>query len=121
MHGYVSIIRFLFHGFSENFYIKHAKADFNVVKKAFKLFYKQGFQIEVFYFVIPDESDSTSNVKRLSAFLLGIDKDIPLHLTGFIPTYRMLDKRETRRNDLLRVLSVAGDMGLNHVYVNRSI
>lgn len=51
--------------------------------------------VEVTTLVIPGENDSPQEMERLSAWLAGVDPEIPLHVTRFFPRYKMTDRGPT--------------------------
>lgn len=51
--------------------------------------------VEVTTLIVPGENDSPGEMRELSAWLAGVDPDIPLHITRFFPRYRMQDRQPT--------------------------
>jgi pyruvate formate lyase activating enzyme len=45
--------------------------------------------VEVTTLIIPGKNDSGAEMERLSAWLAGVNDEIPLHITRFYPRYRM--------------------------------
>jgi pyruvate formate lyase activating enzyme len=73
----------------DDFYRKICKARLQPVLDAIKLCYELGVHLEVTNLVIPGYNDSDEQIGRLAAFLAGIDRDIPLHLSAFFPAYKL--------------------------------
>jgi len=75
-----------------------------------------GIWIEIVTLLIPGFNDSDDELKALTAFLAGVSPDIPWHVTAFHQDYKMTDRRDTGRDDLLRAARIGRDAGLRFVY-----
>lgn len=73
--------------------------------------------IEVTNLVIPDENDSDEDFDKLSAFISRISNEIPLHLSRFIPHYKMKSKAPTNIDNLLKAKEIAIKNDLKYVYI----
>lgn len=100
-------------GFTEEFYRKIG-GDLETVKNFIKLAAKYS-HIEVTTLIIPDENDSKEEIQNISSYLSSIDKNIPLHISRFFPTYQMMDKNPTRVDDIYNLTKVAKEY-LTYVY-----
>lgn len=99
--------------FKEEFY-KKIGGDLDTVKNFIKLAAKYS-HVEVTTLIIPDENDSEEEIRNISLFLASINKDIPLHISRFFPTYKMSDKNATRVNDIYNLSKIARE-ALIYVY-----
>jgi pyruvate formate lyase activating enzyme len=73
--------------------------------------------VEVTTLVIPGLNDGEEHADALASWIADhLGPDVPLHLTGFHPAFRMLDRPPTRPETLRRLRGVAGSSGLHHVY-----
>jgi pyruvate formate lyase activating enzyme len=70
--------------------------------------------LEVTTLIIPGKNDSPEEIREISHFLAGIDKNIPLHLSCYFPRYKY-STRETTKNDLLPLIKIAKEY-LAYVY-----
>ena len=57
--------------------------------------------------VIPGLNDSEEEIERAASWLALLDPSIPLHLTRFFPSHRMLDRPPTPVATLQRLAAVA--------------
>jgi len=100
-------------GFTEEFYRKIG-GDLETVKNFIKLAAKYS-HVEVTTLIIPDENDSEEEIRNISLFLASINKEIPLHLSRFFPTYQMQDRKATKVSDIFRLAEIARQ-SLTYVY-----
>ncbi len=75
-----------------------------------------GLWLEIVTLLIPGFNDSEDELKRLTAFVAEVSPDIPWHVTAFHADYKMTDRRDTSRDDLLRAAAIGRDAGLRFVY-----
>ena len=75
-----------------------------------------GLWLEIVTLLIPGFNDSEDELKRLTAFVAEVSPDIPWHVTAFHADYKMTDRRDTARDDLLRAAAIGRDAGLRFVY-----
>lgn len=110
---YIDALNIDLKGFTEEFYRKIG-GDLETVKNFIKLASKY-CHIEVTTLVIPDENDSIEEIQNISSFLSSIDKNMPLHISRFFPTYQMMDKSPTQVDDIYNLSKVARTY-LTYVY-----
>ncbi len=110
---YIDALNIDLKGFTEKFYRKIG-GDFETVKNFIKLASEYS-HVEVTTLVIPDENDSEEEIQNISSFLASIDKNIPLHISRFFPTYQMVDKNPTLVDDIYN-LSKSARKYLTYVY-----
>lgn len=72
--------------------------------------------VEVVTVLIPEVNDSPEEVAEMAGFLAGLDPDLPWHLHGFHPDYRMTGRRATTWADLEPAAAAARAAGLRYVY-----
>ena len=80
-------------GFTEVVYRKLG-GHLEPVKRAIELSV-HSCHVEVTTLIVPSENDSPEEMRSLSAWLAGVDENIPLHLSRFFPRYRMVDRDAT--------------------------
>lgn len=100
-------------GFTEGFY-RELGGDLETVKKFIKAASKQ-VHVEVTTLIIPKENDSEEEMRELSEFLASVNPEIPLHISRFFPTYKMLDRPATEVKKIYRLAEIAREK-LIYVY-----
>lgn len=100
-------------GFTEGFY-RELGGDLETVKKFIKAASKQ-VHVELTTLIIPKENDSEEEMRELSEFLASVNPEIPLHISRFFPTYKMLDRPATEVKKIYRLAEIAREK-LIYVY-----
>lgn len=77
---------------------------------------KRGFWVEVVTLVTPGFNDSEAELRAIARFLVSLDRDLPWHVTGFAPQYRMEGLRPTTGSELARAREIGLEEGLRFVY-----
>lgn len=75
-----------------------------------------GIWLEVVTLIIPGMNDSSEELWDAARFLRSVSPDIPWHVTGFYPTYKMTDRGSTPAGTLVRAAEIGVEAGLNYVY-----
>jgi pyruvate formate lyase activating enzyme len=78
--------------------------------------HRMGFWLEVVTLIVPGFNDSDEELGRLAAFLAGISRDIPWHVTAFHQDYKMQGPEDTPPETLVRAAAIGRAAGLNFVY-----
>ncbi|MDD2464905.1 MAG: AmmeMemoRadiSam system radical SAM enzyme [Desulfobulbus sp.] len=102
--------------FNSAFYQKICKARLEPVLENIRLFYELGVLVEVTTLVIPTLNDSESELRSIARFLRSVSVDIPWHVSGFHPTYQMLDRPSTPAETLVKAREIGLSQGLRFVY-----
>ena len=73
--------------------------------------------VELTSLIVPGMNDSEEEMRAMTGWirLLPGGEEIPLHITRFFPRYRVLDRKPTDRNVILRLVKTA-EQQLAHVY-----
>ncbi len=101
--------------FTDKFYKQICgDAHLEPVLKSIKLLHKK-MHVEVITLLIPTLNDSDEEIKELSSWVSKLDKNIPLHFTGYYPANRMKIK-PTPVETLTRAREIAMEQGLRFVY-----
>jgi pyruvate formate lyase activating enzyme len=74
-----------------------------------------GFWVEVVTLVVPGWNDSDSELRAIAAFVAGVSKDIPWHVTAYHQDYK-LGERDTPPETLQRACEIGRAEGLRFVY-----
>ncbi len=75
-----------------------------------------GLWVEVVTLVVPGFNDSTDELWEAARFLVSVSPDIPWHVTGFHPDYKMTDRPATEAEGLQRAAEIGQEAGLRYVY-----
>lgn len=99
--------------FSSEYY-KKLGGDLETVKDTVRLSHGR-CHVEVTTLVIPGENDGEEEMEALTAWLAGIDTEIPLHITRFFPQYRYIGRAPTPVSTVERLVAAA-KKHLKYVY-----
>ncbi|MCL2783286.1 MAG: AmmeMemoRadiSam system radical SAM enzyme [Propionibacteriaceae bacterium] len=78
--------------------------------------------VEVTTLVIPGYNDSDAEMSQLASWIAAeMGTSVPLHLTAFHPSYRMLDAPATPPSTLRRARTIALNAGLKFVYTGNIV
>ena len=88
----------------------------SVVLETISSLHRLGLWVEVVTLVIPGFNDSTEELGEAASFLASVSVDIPWHVTGFHPDYRMQDRSRTGTGELLRAVEIGKKAGLRFIY-----
>jgi len=100
-------------GFSQEIYSKLG-GDFETVRKTIEIS-AQNCHVEVTSLIVPTMNDSADDMDREAAWLAGISKNIPLHISRFFPRYKVTDIAPTPVKKIYELVEVA-KRHLNFVY-----
>lgn len=102
--------------FRDNFYRKVCGARLKAVLDTVRLMHELGVWVELTTLLIPGKNDSREELRDIAAFIAGIDREIPWHVTAFYPTYKMLQQQRTPHETLERARDTGLAAGLHYVY-----
>lgn len=100
--------------FKDDFYKRICKGTLEPVLNTIKLA-AQYTHVEITNLVIEGQNSSEEEIRDLSQWIASIDKEIPLHLSKYFPSYKM-KLPETSYEVLLRSKEIANEY-LDYVYV----
>jgi pyruvate formate lyase activating enzyme len=103
--------------YNDDFYQKVCGARLNQVLENVRFFREQGVWVEVTTLVIPGMNDSEEEIRDIAEFIVSVDPEIPWHVSGFRPMFRMLDRPPTLPAQLQHARDTGISAGVNHVYV----
>jgi pyruvate formate lyase activating enzyme len=86
------------------------------VLESVRQIHAMGFWLEIVTLLIPGYNDSEEEIKSIAEFIASISIDIPWHITGFHPDYKMKDRQATSPGRLLFARQLGIDSGLKFVY-----
>lgn len=104
--------------FTETFYHKITSSHLNeVLDTLVWLKNETDIWFEITTLLIPDENDSTEELKIMCDWILhNLGDEIPLHFTAFHPDFKMLDKIRTPASTLKRSRQIALSAGIKYCY-----
>jgi pyruvate formate lyase activating enzyme len=100
----------------DQFYKRICKAKLEPVKHNIQLMWDAGVWVEVTTLIIPGYNDSEEQLRALAAFLADVSTDMPWHVSGFYPMYRLKDAPRTGAESLRRGVRIGHEAGLKYVY-----
>jgi pyruvate formate lyase activating enzyme len=101
---------------NEKFYTKICGAHLQPVLDSIKLYHELGIWIEITTLIIPGYNDDEYTLSKIANFIADIDKNIPWHVTGFYPTYKLNDIAHTSVSILESAVQIGRHAGLKYVY-----
>ncbi|MFA5392270.1 MAG: AmmeMemoRadiSam system radical SAM enzyme [Candidatus Paceibacterota bacterium] len=113
---YLDAINVDLKSFQEDFYQKIVHAKLESVKENIKKIWKMGIWEEVTTLIIPDLNDSKDELINIAKFLFNISSDLPWHISAFFPSYKILDKKSTSKETLIKAYNIGKMVGLKYVY-----
>jgi pyruvate formate lyase activating enzyme len=114
--GLLDAINIDLKSFRDAFYRKLCHARLEPVLKTIMRCHELGIWVELTTLFIPGENDSEQEMHDIVDFIASVSPDIPWHVSAFHPEYKMLDRKNTPHETLMRAYAI-GKKKLNYVYV----
>jgi pyruvate formate lyase activating enzyme len=102
---------------TDDFYHKVCGARLEPVLRTIRDLWQRGVWLEITTLVIPHHNDSPAELREIARFLVSVSPDIPWHVTGFYPTYRLVDEPPTSIDSLDEARKIGLEEGLRYVYM----
>jgi len=102
--------------FSDDFYKKYCGGRLQPVLDTIKGMKEKGIWIELTTLLIPGLNDNPDEIKKLIAFIVEVDRNIPWHVSRFFPQHRLTDLPPTNPAGIFSCLEMAAEMGLKYLY-----
>ncbi|HEX2964389.1 MAG TPA: AmmeMemoRadiSam system radical SAM enzyme [Syntrophorhabdaceae bacterium] len=104
-------------GFNENFYGRVCKAKLSGVLDTIRSYKRLNIWIELTTLIIPGYNDNMEELKKLAQFIREeLGPQVPWHVSGFYPTYKLTDAPPTSSATLKAVREIGLEEGLKYVY-----
>ena len=111
---YVDAMNIDLKSFSDDFYKSECSGRVEDVKSTIEIASKY-CNVEVTTLLISDHNDTEKEVRNIAKFISDINKNIPLHLSRYYPTYKFKD--QATNIDKIKSLSDIAKEYLNYVYI----
>lgn len=102
--------------YTEKFYKEQCGAKLDPVLKTLEAMRRMGIWVEVTTLLIPGLNDSREQLEGIAGFLVGLDPDIPWHISRFHPTYRLTQIGPTPPESIRKARDIGYNAGLKYVY-----
>ncbi|HQK78963.1 MAG TPA: AmmeMemoRadiSam system radical SAM enzyme [Syntrophales bacterium] len=102
--------------FRDDFYRQQCGARLQPVLDTLVRMKTAGIWVEVTTLLIPGLNDSEEEIDQIAAFLAGLGKETPWHISRFHPRYQMNDLPATPRERLQKAREIGRAQGLKYVY-----
>ena len=100
--------------FSEDFYRQECSGNLEDILRTIEIA-SQKCHVELTTLLITDHNDTEQEVRKIGEFIASVDKNIPLHLSRYYPTYKF--KEEATNIEKVKKLAEIAREYLNYVYV----
>jgi pyruvate formate lyase activating enzyme len=114
--SYVTAANVDLKSFRDAFYQKQCGAKLQPVLDSLEKMKERGIWLEITTLLIPGLNDSDDELKDIAAFISGLGKEIPWHISRFHPQFKMLHKPVTPIASLHRACQIGKEAGLKYVY-----
>ncbi len=114
---YLDAINVDLKSFKNEFYNKICGAKLKPVLDNLKKIYQAKTHLEITTLIIPEENDTKEELKKIAEFIKRkLSEEVPWHVSAFYPTYKMLDKKPTKKEKVLEAQKIGYSVGLKNVY-----
>ena len=107
---YIDAMNIDLKAFTSGFYKDFLDGDFQMVKD-FITAAVQTCHVELTTLIIPGANDSPEEMRELSSWVAGLEKQfykkIPLHITRFFPTFKLTDRDSTPVSTIMNLVKIA--------------
>ena len=103
--------------FRDESYVRISRARLSPILDAIRRYRELGVWVEATTLVIPGINDSDDELHGIARFLASVGEDLPWHVSGFYPAWRMKDRDPTPIETLHRAAAIGRAVGLRYVYV----
>ncbi len=103
--------------FRKETYRNVMKAQLDGVTDSIRHMKELGIWVEVTTLIVPGMNDDPAELADIATFLVEIGRDIPWHISRFIPQYRRTDAKPTSIKALQGAYEIGRKAGLRYVYL----
>ena len=117
--GFVDGVNVDIKGFSGESYADLTEGELEDVLETSRVFLQSGKHVELSYLLIPGIDTSEETMRGFACWVVSaLSCEVPVHLIGFYPDYKMVDSFRTSSDVVLRSRDMLRGLGLHHVYVS---
>lgn len=102
--------------YRDSYYRRLCGARLQPVLDSIEKMHRDRVWVEVTTLLVPGENDTDEELRDIARFLVGIDPDMPWHISRFVPHYRMRDHPLTPVASIHRAVEIGLQEGLHYVY-----
>ena len=113
---YLDAINIDLKAFTDTFYKEICGAHLEPVLETVQRLKSQGVWVETTTLIIPGLNDEEHQLRDIARFVENVGAEVPWHVTGFYPAYKLLDRPPTPVATLRRAREIGLKEGLRYVY-----
>jgi len=115
---YVDAVTVDLKGFTEEFYQDISQASLEPVLETLEIIKEKGVWLEIVNLIIPGYNDEPEEIRAMCQWIREkLGPKTPLHFTRFSPSYRLTGVQPTPLETLEMAHGIAGEEGLEYVYI----
>ncbi len=103
--------------FREETYKKECRGRLQPVLDTIGAMKELGVWVEVTTLVVPGMNDAEEELDDIAAFIAGVDRDMPWHVSRFHPDFQVLDRSPTPVGTLRKAKEIGQARGLRYIYL----
>ncbi|HPM40883.1 MAG TPA: AmmeMemoRadiSam system radical SAM enzyme [bacterium] len=103
--------------FRKETYRRVMKAQLDGVLDSIRYMKSAGIWVEVTTLVVPGMNDDPAELRDIANFIVGVGREIPWHISRFVPHFGMSDREPTPVETLKSALETGKKAGLRYVYM----
>ena len=103
--------------FRDASYKKICSARLEPVLESIRFMKEIGIWVEITTLLVPGENDSDEELSDIAEFIVGLDKNIPWHISRFHPDYKTTHRPPTPEKTLKKAQEIGRKAGLNYIYI----
>jgi len=100
----------------DEFYTSICGSHLQPVLDSIQRYHEHGIWVEITTLIIPGYNDKKDELKQIAEFIYHLDKNIPWHVTGFHPTYKLTNAPSTKPTQLEQAVDIGKKVGLKYIY-----
>lgn len=104
--------------FTQEYYSEVCAGYLDTVLETLKILKKNKVWLEITTLVVPGLNDGLDKIKQMCLWIKeNLGPDVPLHLSRFMPQYKLISLNSTPTETLEKAREIAQSAGLNFVYI----
>lgn len=115
--NYIDAINIDFKSMNSKFYQKYVGGNLDNVLLNIEKCFSNNIHLEITYLLIEGLNNNEYDINKLTKFIKNISEKIPLHISKFHPSYKMMNIPPTNFQSLYNAYKIAKKNGLLYVYI----